>query len=99
MIIRIMGEGQLKVADEFFTELNRLDDELGEAVDSGDDERFRAALVTLLDEVRKVGTPVPDDELVDSDLFLPYAEAHIDEVRELLTEEGLIPADPPSSAR
>ncbi|NEE01772.1 PspA-associated protein PspAA [Phytoactinopolyspora halotolerans] len=99
MIVRIMGEGQLRIADEFFTELNRLDDELSEAIDSGDDEKFRAALVTLLDEVRKVGTPVPDDELVDSDLVLPYAEAHIDEVRELLTEEGLIPADPPTSAR
>lgn len=97
MIVRIMGEGQLRIADEHFSELNRLDDELGAAIDSGDDELFRAALLTLLTEVRRVGTAVPDDELVDSDLVLPYAEAHIDEVRELLTEEGLIPADPPST--
>ncbi|WP_166355953.1 PspA-associated protein PspAA [Phytoactinopolyspora limicola] len=96
MIVRIMGEGQLRIADEHFPELNRLDDELGEAVESGDDERFRAALVRLLDQVRQVGTPVGDDELVDSDLVLPYAEAHIDQVRELLTEEGLIPLEPPT---
>jgi hypothetical protein len=96
VIVRIMGEGQLRIADEHFTTLNRLDDELGAAIEAGDDERFRAALVTLLDEVRKVGTPLADDELVDSDLVLPYAEAHIDEVRKLLTEEGLIPLEPPA---
>ncbi|AYY13687.1 hypothetical protein EF847_14265 [Actinobacteria bacterium YIM 96077] len=97
MIVRIMGEGQLRIADEHFPELNRLDDELGDAIESGDDELFRAALVKLLEEVRRVGTPVPDDELVDSDLVLPYAEAHVDEVRSLLTDEGLIPAEPPTT--
>lgn len=91
MIVRIMGEGQVNVADEHIDDLNRLDDALGEAVDAGNDDSFRAALVALLDEVRRVGIPVPDDELVDSDLVLPYAEAHIDEVRELLTGDGLIP--------
>ena len=91
MIVRIMGEGQLRLDDGALDELNRLDDQLGEAIESGDDERFRAALVTLLDAVRAAGTPVPDEELVDSDLVLPYAEAHVDEVRAMLTDEGLIP--------
>lgn len=91
MIVRIMGEGQVNVVDEHIVDLNRLDDALGDAVDSGNDDTFRAALVALLDEVRRVGTPVPDGELVDSDLVLPYAEAHIDEVRELLAGDGLIP--------
>ncbi len=95
MITRIMGEGQFEVDDTHLTELNRLDDALGDAIDAGDDAVFRTALVALLDEVRRVGTPVADDVLVDSDLVLPYAEAHIDEVRELLTDEGLIPAEPP----
>lgn len=91
MIVRIMGEGQLTVDDSHLDELNRLDDALSAAVESGDDDAFRSALVALLDEVRKVGTPVADDALVDSDLVLPYAEAHIDEVRELLAGDGLIP--------
>jgi hypothetical protein len=91
VIVRIMGEGQLRLDDGALDELNRLDDQLGEAIDSGDDERFRAALVSLLDAVRAAGTPVPDDELIDSDLVLPYADAHVDEVREMLTDEGLIP--------
>ena len=91
MIVRIMGEGQLRLDDGSLDDLNRLDDLLGEAIDSGDDEKFRAALVTLLDAVRAAGTPVPDEELVDSDLVLPYADAHVDEVRAMLTDEGLIP--------
>jgi hypothetical protein len=91
VIVRIMGEGQLRLEAGSLDDLNRLDDELGAAIDSGDDERFRAALLALLDAVRAAGTPVPDEELVDSDLVLPYAEAHVDEVRAMLTDDGLIP--------
>jgi len=91
VIVRIMGEGQLEVDDSRMRELNSLDDALGGAMESGDDERFRRALMALLDAVRARGTPLADDVLVDSDLVLPYAEAHIDEVREMLSDEGLIP--------
>ena len=90
MIVRIMGEGQLEIDDSRLTELNPLDDALSAAVESGDDAQFRSALVALLDAVRSLGVPVADDALVDSDLVLPFAEAHIDEVRELLSGEGLI---------
>ncbi|MFW6034172.1 MAG: PspA-associated protein PspAA [bacterium] len=91
MIVRIMGEGQLRLDEGDLTELNRLDDELGEAIESGDDETFRSALSALLEAVRSAGTPVPDDELVHSDLVLPYEDAHVDDVRAMLTEDGLIP--------
>ncbi len=91
MIVRIMGEGQFDLDPSHLDELNRLDDELGDAIESGDDDRFRTALTTLLDAVRRAGAPVPDDALIDSDLVLPYAEAHVDEVKRMLTDEGLIP--------
>jgi len=91
VIVRIMGEGQLEIDDSRLTDLNPLDDALTAAVEAGDDAKFRSALVALLDAVRSLGSPVADDALVDSDLVLPFAEAHIDEVRELLSGEGLIP--------
>jgi hypothetical protein len=91
MIVRILGEGQLEVADEHVDTLNDLDTQIGEAIDSGDDEAFRSALGALLDKVRSVGTAVPADALVESDLLLPASDAHVDEVREMLGEEGLIP--------
>ncbi len=62
-----------------------------DAVNSGDEGAFAAALGTLLDSVRSVGTPVADDSLDDSDLILPPADATIDEVRDLLSDDGLIP--------
>lgn len=91
MIIRIVGEGQVKIADEHFPELQSLDETLEQAVEAGDEEKFRSALHALLDKIREVGTPVPDDELVHSDLFLPAGDATLAEVKALLGEEGLIP--------
>ncbi|WP_020573318.1 PspA-associated protein PspAA [Actinopolymorpha alba] len=91
MIVRILGEGQLKVADEHLDSLNELDGTLETAVNAGDEEAFRAALTALLSKVRAVGTKLPDDSLEHSDLFLPPEDATVEEVKELLGEEGLIP--------
>ncbi|WP_406287227.1 hypothetical protein [Embleya sp. NBC_00896] len=91
MIVRIMGEGQLDVAEEYLAVLNRYDDELQVAIESGDDAAFRAALTALLAKVREVGTDVPAEEIVSSDLMLPATDAHVDEVRKMLRADGLIP--------
>jgi hypothetical protein len=91
MIVRILSEGQFDVPDDTLSELNRLDDELTAAVDSGDEEAFRQSLSELLSCVRDNGSPEPDDFLAPSDLVLPAEDATIDDVRELLTEEGLVP--------
>ncbi|MFG2235366.1 hypothetical protein ACGFNX_36120 [Streptomyces sp. NPDC048723] len=91
MIVRIMGEGQVEVADSHFPELNKLDDELLAEMESGDEEGFRRTLGALLDAVRRLGTPLPDDALEPSELILPGDDAALDEVRELLSDDGLIP--------
>ncbi len=91
MIVRIMGEGQVKLADSHFTELNELDDALLAEMESGDEEGFRRTLAALLDAVRRLGEPLPDDALEPSELILPAADASLDEVREMLSDDGLIP--------
>lgn len=91
MIVRILGEGQLDVPEAELDRLNELDDALARAVDGDDESAFSSALAALLDRVREVGAPVPDDTLVPSDLVLPSADAGLAEVRDLLGEEGLIP--------
>lgn len=91
MIVRIMGEGQLEVADSDIESLNTLDDEVQSAVESGGQERFSEALRTLLDRVRAVGSPVAAESLQPSQLILPPADASLDDVREILGDEGLIP--------
>jgi hypothetical protein len=91
VIVRIMGEGQLKVRDSHFTELNKLDDELLAEMVSGDEEGFRQTLGALLDAVRRLGSPLPDDVLEPSELILPSQDATLDEVKEMLSDDGLIP--------
>lgn len=91
MIVRILGEGQRRVDDDAIDGLNALDGQLVAAVEAGDDEGFKSALTALLGQVREIGVPLPDDEIVPSDLVLPTADASLAEVRELLGDEGLIP--------
>jgi hypothetical protein len=91
MIVRIMGEGQVELADSHFTELNKLDDELLATMERGDEPGFRRTLSGLLDEVRRLGTPLPDDALEPSELILPSPDATLEEVRAMLSDDGLIP--------
>ncbi|MFB0632167.1 hypothetical protein [Streptomyces sp. AB3(2024)] len=91
MIVRIMGEGQAKLADSHFAELDALDDALLAEMEAGDEEGFRRTLGSLLDAVRRLGTPLPDDALEPSELILPAPDASLEEVRQMLGDGGLIP--------
>ena len=91
MILRILGEGQLEVSDDALLELNELDDVLIGAVEKGDEGQFQTALTNLVNKVRAVGKPVADDYIGPSEYILPGSDATLDEVRDLLSDEGLIP--------
>jgi hypothetical protein len=91
MIIRILTEGQYDVPDSEMDGLNVLDEKLQEAIESNDESGFSAALAELLERVRSVGTVPAPELLAQSDLVLPYSDATLSEVRDLLSEEGLIP--------
>lgn len=91
MIVRIMGEGQLRLAEQHLAELNTLDDALTAAVDAGDEALFAQRMGALIERVRALGSPLPDEYLGGSDLILPDPDSSLTEVRTLLGEEGLIP--------
>ena len=91
MIIRILTEGQWDFPDDDVDALNRLDSAVEEAVTAGDATAFSQRLDALLHAVRELGSRLEDDSLEDSDLILPPADATLEEVRELLTDEGLVP--------
>jgi hypothetical protein len=91
MIVRILGEGQLRIDDSAVDELNELDTKLEAAVERSDEPGFRAALTELLARVRSIGRPVDPGALEPSGLILPGEDATMDEVRALLSGEGLIP--------
>ncbi|MFF5343631.1 hypothetical protein ACFY4H_23435 [Streptomyces althioticus] len=91
MIMRILGGGQYEVTDERLNRLNELDTALQSAADAGDEAAFTTALSALLDAVRSLGTPLPDQQITPSDLVLPDADTSLAQVRALLSDEGLIP--------
>lgn len=93
MIVRILGEGQWRIEQAVVADLNRLDDQVEDAVQKGDEAELATALHALLEEVRTQGQQVPDDELSDSDLILPAADSTLVDVRQLLSssDQGLIP--------
>ncbi|MBD8869112.1 PspA-associated protein PspAA [Nocardioides donggukensis] len=91
MIVRILGEGQFDVADSEQDRLNELDAAVETAVEADDEAAFRVALGRLLDAVRSVGVAHDQASLDVSSVILPPADASIPEVRDLLSDDGLIP--------
>jgi len=91
VIVRILGEGQFSVDDAATAELNQFDTDLETAVNRNDEGAFADALTSMLAQVRAHGSPLPPDTLEPSDLILPNEDSSMDEVRKMLTDEGLIP--------
>ena len=91
MIVRILGEGQLRVDDSAVAELNELDSALENAVERSDEPGFKSALDALLARVRSIGTPVEAEVIEPSALILPQQDATMGDVRKLLSDDGLIP--------
>ena len=91
MIVRLMGEGQYRVEEDAASELNALDEQVAAAVESSDEERTRTLLQQMAALVRDRGERLDDGDLSASDAIVPPEDLSLDEVRELLEGEGLIP--------
>ena len=91
MIIRILTEGQYNLPGAYLDELNDLDNKLVDVVADEDRAKFDDSLKAMLDLVRENGSPVPIDELVESDLVLPEPDITLEEAEELFVGEGLLP--------
>ena len=91
MIVRLMGEGQFEVDDEVAKGLNDLDEQAEQALDAGDEERFRQLLGRMAEAVRMNGARVPDEQLDASDAIVPPEDLSLGEARRLFEDEGLIP--------
>jgi hypothetical protein len=91
MIVRILTEGQFNLPGAYIDELNDIDNAVVEVVEQEDREGFAKNLKRMLDLVRQNGTPVPIEELVESDLVLPEPDITLEEAEEIFIGEGLIP--------
>jgi hypothetical protein len=91
VIIRVMGEGQWRVDDDLASRLNAIDDEVGRALEAGDQAAMTDALQRLAEMVRSEGSRLDDTDLSPSDAVVPPEDLTLDEAHELLEGEGLIP--------
>jgi hypothetical protein len=91
VIVRISTEGQYDVSDGDIDELNRLDNAAVDACEASDEAGFRQVFDQLLLLIRDKGTPVAEDQLVESDIILPPPDVSLAEAREEFQGEGLIP--------
>jgi hypothetical protein len=86
-----MGEGQFRVDDAVAAQLNELDEQLARAVADGDEAALWRGLEELADVVRSNGERLDDADLTPSDAIIPPEDLSLDEAKELLEGEGLIP--------
>ncbi len=91
MIVRIATEGQYEIPDDDTSGLNELDNQAVTACEARSDAGFRDVFAQLIDYVRTHGTPIPEDELVGSDMILPPPDVSLEEARAEFQGEGLIP--------
>ena len=91
MIVRILTEGQYKLSSNYLDQLNEIDNKIVEMGETDNKESFHKLLEEMLNLVRENGTPVPIDEITESDIVLPEPDITINEAGELFTGEGLVP--------
>ncbi len=91
MIVRIMGEGQYRLADDVRVRVNELDNAVVAAVDASDEDAFHASFEEMLAVIRTEGHAVGDDEIETSDVIVPPADTSLQEATDEFSGEGLIP--------
>ena len=96
MIVRLMGEGQFEVDDDCAARLNELDDKALAALDSTDEPELDRLLEDMAALVRAEGRELAADDLSPSEAIIPPSDLTLDEMRDLMSDDGLIPDLPPA---
>jgi hypothetical protein len=91
MIVRIATEAQYEIEEGLLERLDELDNRAVEAVDAGDEERFRATYDELLQLIRTEGTRIGEEDLLASQVIFPPPDVTLEEASADFVGEGLIP--------
>lgn len=90
MIVRISGMGQYRLDDDAVKQLDALDTRLTDALNAGNETEFHAALSETIGFIQSAGTPVPDTEVLPSEVIVPPEDVTLEEGRAFFTDEGLM---------
>lgn len=88
MIVRIHMDDQYRLSDDAVAEVDRLDDQLLQAINSNNQEAFATSLDELIGYVRTRGEKVPVEEIIGSDLILPSEDVTLEEARAIMEKDA-----------
>ena len=91
MIVRLMGEGQWRVDEGLHERLNELDEQAMAGLDAGNEAELDAALERMWQLVKDEGEQLPDADLSPFDVVIPPTDLTLEETRQLVEKDGLIP--------
>ena len=91
MIVRISTEGQYRLESSYLDKINDIDNDIVEAIASGDKTKFSVLFKNLIDLVRDHGNAIGSDELLESQVVLPPPDTTFEEAAELFVADGLVP--------
>jgi hypothetical protein len=91
VIVRLMGEGQWRVDEALHERLNEFDDQAMAGLEAGDEAELDAALDRMWQLVKSEGERLDDADLTPSDIVIPPSDLTLEETRQLVESEGLIP--------
>jgi len=90
MIIRLMGYGQYQLEEKYLDNLNQIDNQLVTIVQNNDQENFQKTYPKLIQYVQKHATPLPDDEIHESQIIIPPDDLTLEEAKKIFTGEGIL---------
>lgn len=85
-----MGLGQYRIEEKYLEEMNRIDNRLVDLVQQEDHDEFQKNYKMLIEYVKKHGTPVPDGEIVESDVIIPPDDLTLEEAQNIFKGQGII---------
>jgi hypothetical protein len=97
LVVRVQGSGQYRLAQPEIDDLQRLDQQLTEAVQARDDERVHLLLSQMIALVQTRGRSVEPGDVVTSETILPPATISLEEVQALMHEDGLVEGAAPGA--
>lgn len=90
MIVRIATEGQYRFPGAFVDRLKELDRHIVEALAKEDEAGFHKLYAEMVSLVQKEGTPVPHDQIMESEIILPPPDITMKEARDLFAHNELL---------
>jgi hypothetical protein len=90
MIVRIATEGQYRFPGAHLDRIKELDRHIVEAVANEDEAQFHQLYAEMIAIVKNQGEPVPDNQIMESEIILPPPDISLKEAKALFARPDLV---------